>query len=204
MYLRFISPCTSRDMIFDRFPPGQQPQRRTAIAATSSREKAKANRKATKGMITNWHTRASSTPMGLRMCSPSWLTSTVQPSPSMVKQRTSPTKTLIPWLSGESQKSGIRWGDSVWAAAINSAPAAVLTALLSRKMAPRATPNPAMTPSSGESTTCFNVSSKGKSPEPAFCASTTRRLEFFMAQQEDGESSQTVSVRRCSCVKWFP
>ncbi len=95
--------------MLERFPPGQQPHSSTAIAATSLREKARARRKAMRGMMTNWHNTASRTPMGLRMCSPSWLSSTVQPSPSMVKHRTKPTNTLIPWLKGESQKATIRW-----------------------------------------------------------------------------------------------
>ncbi len=104
-----MSPLTSSDKMLERFPPGQQPHSSTAIAATSLREKARARRKAMRGMRTNWHTSASRTPMGLRMCSPSWLSSTVQPSPSMVKHKTKPTNTLIPWLKGESQKATIRW-----------------------------------------------------------------------------------------------
>lgn len=153
--------------MFDKLPPGQQPHRSTAIAATSSREKVSAKRKATKGMITNWQTKASRTPTGLRMCSPSWLTSTVQPSPSMVKQRTSPTNTLIPWLSGESQKAGIKWEGSVGAATKNSAQTGLLPLVAS---------NPAMMASvSGRYTTFCRISRKFK---PGW-------VELSMAQQED-------------------
>ena len=157
--------------MFDKLPPGQQPHRRTAIAATSPREKASAKRKATKGMITNWQTKASRTPTGLRMCSPSWLTSTVQPSPSMVKQRTSPTNTLIPWLSGESQKAGIRWDGSVGAATKNSAQTGIPSLL------PLAASRPAtMASVSGRDTTFCRIAGKFK---PGW-------VELSMAQPEDG------------------
>nr|BAE88164.1 unnamed protein product [Macaca fascicularis] len=48
-----MSPSTSRDIRFERLPPGQQPHRSTATAATSSSLKARASRKASSGRRPN-------------------------------------------------------------------------------------------------------------------------------------------------------
>ena len=66
VYLRFMSPLIAREKMFDKVPPGQQPQMSSAAASMVSSWRILARLKAVRGMMTNWASKAMATPLGLR------------------------------------------------------------------------------------------------------------------------------------------
>lgn len=70
--------------MFDRVPPGQQPQISTVTALMGSICKTLARQKAERGMMKNWASNAIATPLGLRMWALILEISMVQPSEIIV------------------------------------------------------------------------------------------------------------------------
>lgn len=61
-----MSPFTTREKMFDKLPPGQQPQMSTVTAFMGSICMILARLKAVMGMMQNWDSRAMATPFGLK------------------------------------------------------------------------------------------------------------------------------------------
>lgn len=87
VYLRFMSPFTSREKMFDKLPPGQQPQMSTVTAFMGCICRILAREKAVMGMMQNWATRAMATPFGSRRWAFILEISIVQPSDIIVMKR---------------------------------------------------------------------------------------------------------------------
>lgn len=81
--------------MFDKFPPGQQPQMSTVKVLMGPMCKILTRQKAVKGMMTNWATRAMATPFGFKKWALILEISIVQPKDIMVMKRMMMEKTLM-------------------------------------------------------------------------------------------------------------
>jgi len=94
-YLRFMSPFMAREKMFDKLPPGQQPQMSTVTALTGSIWSVLAREKAVRGMMPNWASRAIATPFGWKRWVLILEISMVQPREIMVMKRMTTVNILM-------------------------------------------------------------------------------------------------------------
>lgn len=90
-----MSPFTMSEKIFDKLPPGQQPQMSTVMALMGCSCRILAKEKAVRGIMQNWASSAMATPFGLTRCALILEISIVQPREIIVMKRMVMVKTLM-------------------------------------------------------------------------------------------------------------
>ena len=93
-----MSPSKAREKMFDKVPPGQQPQMSTVTAWTGPMCRILARQNAVRGIMPNWASSAMATPFGLKRWALILKISIVQPRDIMVIKRMMMEKMLRVWF----------------------------------------------------------------------------------------------------------